>query len=154
MGRMTRNGMIVLAAASGALAMAGAAHADAGAEGSAAGSAGLVSGNTVELPVDLSVNACGNTVNAVGLLNPALGNSCAETDAAPPPSELPPPSEAPPRSEAPPHALPAPHPDPHTERTELAETGSSGTTAGLAGAGAALFLGGIALHRRSRPRRG
>lgn len=25
---------------------------------------------------DLSVNACGNTVNVVGLLNPAAGNTC------------------------------------------------------------------------------
>ncbi|CAL9612309.1 hypothetical protein SUDANB70_05687 [Streptomyces sp. enrichment culture] len=134
--------MIVLAAASGALAVAGPAHADAGAEGSATGSAGLVSGNAVELPVDLPVDACGNTVDVVGLLDPALGNTCAEEDAAVP---------APPPAEVPPHPLPAPHPDPHTERTELAETGSAGTAA-LAGAGAALFLGGVALHRRSRPR--
>ncbi|MEU3950480.1 chaplin [Streptomyces sp. NPDC029526] len=142
MGRITRSGMIVLAAASGALAVAGPAHADAGAEGSATGSAGLVSGNTVELPVDLPVNACGNTADVVGLLNPALGNTCAEEDTEDP---------APPPSAVPPHPLPAPVPAPHTERTELAETGSEGTAA-LAGAGAALFLGGAALYRRSRPR--
>lgn len=60
----------------GALAAAGAAHADSGAQGSAAGSQGLLSGNTVQIPVHVPVNVCGNTVNVVGLLNPAVGNSC------------------------------------------------------------------------------
>lgn len=60
----------------GALAAAGAAHADSGAQGSAAGSPGLLSGNTVQIPVHVPVNVCGNTVNVVGLLNPAVGNSC------------------------------------------------------------------------------
>ncbi|TLQ48557.1 chaplin [Streptomyces marianii] len=60
----------------GALAAAGAAHADSGAQGSAAGSPGLISGNTVQIPVHVPVNVCGNTVNVIGLLNPAVGNSC------------------------------------------------------------------------------
>ncbi|PBC66048.1 hypothetical protein BKI49_01400 [Streptomyces sp. Tue6028] len=65
------------AAASGALAVTIPAHADSAADGTAAGSPGLISGNTVQLPVHVPVNACGNTVNVVGLLNPAAGNSCA-----------------------------------------------------------------------------
>ncbi|MFF1284973.1 chaplin family protein [Streptomyces sp. NPDC058299] len=82
MRRATRNGVFAVAAASGAMAVAlpvsAAFAADgAGARGAAAGSPGLGSGNTVQLPVDVPVNVCGNTVNVVGLLNPAAGNACA-----------------------------------------------------------------------------
>ena len=45
--------------------------------GAAAGSPGVLSGNTVQVPVHVPVNVCGNTVNVVGLLNPAFGNHCA-----------------------------------------------------------------------------
>ncbi|MER5794165.1 chaplin [Streptomyces sp. NPDC001980] len=76
MKRVTRNGVIAVAAASGAMAVAVPAWADAGADGTAAGSPGVVSGNGIQLPVDLPVNVCGNTVNVVGLLNPAAGNTC------------------------------------------------------------------------------
>ncbi|MFD5481410.1 chaplin [Streptomyces hawaiiensis] len=80
MRRVTRNGVIAVAAASGAMAMTVPAYAGSGADGSAAGSPGVVSGNTVQLPVHVPVNVCGNTVNVVGLLNPAAGNSCANED--------------------------------------------------------------------------
>jgi hypothetical protein len=74
--------VIAVAAASGAMAVAlpvSAAFAADGAtaDGSAAGSPGLISGNGIQLPVDVPVNVCGNTVNVVGLLNPAAGNTCA-----------------------------------------------------------------------------
>ncbi|MEU6288154.1 chaplin [Streptomyces sp. NPDC046988] len=83
MRRVTRNGVLAVAA-SGALAVTMPAYAafasdGATADGSSAGSPGLVSGNTVQLPVDVPVNVCGNTVNVVGLLNPAAGNGCANT---------------------------------------------------------------------------
>ncbi|MFI1165183.1 chaplin family protein [Streptomyces sp. NPDC020801] len=55
------------------------AFADAGADGAADGSPGVLSGNTVQAPVDVPVNVCGNSANVVGLLNPAFGNSCANT---------------------------------------------------------------------------
>ncbi|MEW2304644.1 chaplin [Streptomyces sp. NPDC006655] len=77
MKRVTRNGVIAVAAASGAMAVAVPAWADAGADGIAAGSPGVVSGNGIELPVHVPVNVCGDTVNVVGLLNPAAGNTCA-----------------------------------------------------------------------------
>ncbi|MFI6339335.1 chaplin [Streptomyces sp. NPDC050535] len=77
MKRVTRNGLIAAVAASGAMAVTMPAHADSEADGTAAGSPGLISGNTVQLPVHVPVNVCGNTVNVVGLLNPAAGNSCA-----------------------------------------------------------------------------
>ncbi|MFE7728132.1 LAXTG-anchored chaplin ChpB [Streptomyces anthocyanicus] len=83
MRRVTRNGVLAVAA-SGALAVTMPAYAafasdGAGAEGSAAGSPGLISGNTVQLPVDVPVDVCGNTVNVVGLLNPAADNGCADS---------------------------------------------------------------------------
>ncbi|THA49982.1 chaplin [Streptomyces sp. A1136] len=55
---------------------AGLAAADATAEGAAIGSPGVLSGNVVQVPIHIPVNICGNTVNVVGLLNPAFGNVC------------------------------------------------------------------------------
>ncbi|MGW5738652.1 MULTISPECIES: chaplin [Streptomyces] len=55
---------------------AGIAAADAGAQGAATNSPGVISGNAVQVPVHVPVNACGNTVNVIGLLNPAFGNTC------------------------------------------------------------------------------
>ncbi|MEU9338335.1 chaplin [Streptomyces sp. NPDC048290] len=86
MKRVTRNGVIAVAAASGAMAVAFPAQAafavgGSSAGGGATGSPGLISGNTIQLPVDVPVNACGNTVNVVGLLNPAAGNTCAAESA-------------------------------------------------------------------------
>src|SRR5690349_8913025 len=56
-------------------ASAGAAVADAGAEGAAVKSPGVVSGNLVQVPVNVPVNVVGNSVNVIGLLNPAFGNT-------------------------------------------------------------------------------
>ncbi|WP_330175300.1 chaplin [Streptomyces sp. NBC_01498] len=68
----------VLATSSTALLLAGAgmASADAGAEGVAANSPGVLSGNLIQVPVHVPINLCGNTVNVIGLLNPAFGNTC------------------------------------------------------------------------------
>ncbi|WSB38725.1 chaplin [Streptomyces scopuliridis] len=52
------------------------AMADAEAEGVAANSPGVLSGNVVQVPVNIPVNVCGNTVNIAALLNPAAGNVC------------------------------------------------------------------------------
>jgi hypothetical protein len=72
-----RKGALVIAATGAALlGSAGAAAAHAVAVGHSAGSPGVVSGNTVQVPVHIPVNACGNTVNVIGLLNPAFGNCC------------------------------------------------------------------------------
>ncbi|MFF5499293.1 chaplin [Streptomyces aquilus] len=78
MKRVTRNGVIAVAAVSGAMAVSLPAYADSSADGTATGSPGVISGNTIQLPVHVPVNVCGNTVNVVGLLNPAAGNSCAD----------------------------------------------------------------------------
>ncbi|MEU6674086.1 chaplin [Streptomyces sp. NPDC046853] len=67
-----------VALATGGLVMgaAGLASADAGAQSAAVGSPGVISGNNVQAPIHIPVNACGNTVNVIGLLNPAFGNTC------------------------------------------------------------------------------
>ncbi|WP_415948020.1 chaplin [Streptomyces sp. KLOTTS4A1] len=50
--------------------------ADAGAQGAATHSPGVLSGNVLQAPIHIPVNVCGNTVNVIGLLNPAFGNTC------------------------------------------------------------------------------
>ncbi|WP_418956148.1 chaplin family protein [Streptomyces tritici] len=79
MRQVTRKGLITVAAAGGVFAALGGgyAHADANAGGAATNSPGVASGNSVQVPVHVPVNACGNTVSVVGVLNPAFGNSCA-----------------------------------------------------------------------------
>ncbi|MER6379777.1 chaplin ChpH [Streptomyces sp. NPDC001250] len=70
--------VVAAAAATGGLVLAGAglAVADAGAQGAAVNNPGVVSGNVAQVPVHVPVNVCGNTINVVGLLNPAFGNKC------------------------------------------------------------------------------
>ncbi|MFV0136929.1 chaplin ChpH [Streptomyces sp. HMX87] len=70
--------VVAAAAATGGLVLAGAgmAVADSGAQGAAVHSPGVLSGNVVQVPVHVPVNVCGNTVNVIGLLNPAFGNTC------------------------------------------------------------------------------
>ncbi|WP_309505816.1 chaplin [Streptomyces pyxinae] len=80
MRQVTRKGLTIVAAAGGVLALGGgiasAHNGGAGAWGAASHSPGVASGNTVQVPVDVPVNACGNTVNVVGALNPSFGNKC------------------------------------------------------------------------------
>ena len=45
------------------------------------GSPGVLSGNVVRIPIDIPVNACGNSVDVVALPDPAFGNTCANVDA-------------------------------------------------------------------------
>ncbi|MEU4653639.1 chaplin [Streptomyces sp. NPDC023723] len=148
----------------------------ASAQGQSVGSPGVGSGNNAQVPVDVPVNACGNTVDVIALLNPAFGNSCDNdgdekpappgyghdepphtpppTDHTPPPEHhTPPPAEEeepPPATEEepPPAAEEAP---PAAEPPVLAETGSAGDTLAVtAAASAALIAGGAVLYRRSR----
>lgn len=62
----------LVAAGSGAAFATGGPHADA--DGQAVHSPGVGSGNLVQAPVHIPVNAVGNTVNVIGVLNPAFGN--------------------------------------------------------------------------------
>lgn len=69
--------MFVTAAAVGVIAAgAGAASASSDATGVASHSPGVGSGNAVQVPVHVPVNLCGDSVNVIGLVNPAFGNAC------------------------------------------------------------------------------
>ncbi|WEH28931.1 chaplin [Streptomyces sp. AM 3-1-1] len=76
MSRTARALVLSSVAAAALTGSAGLASADAGAQGGAAFSPGVLSGNAVQIPVHVPVNLCGNTINVVGLLNPAFGNTC------------------------------------------------------------------------------
>ncbi|GAA3367241.1 chaplin ChpF [Streptomyces sannanensis] len=39
-------------------------------------SSGILTGNNVLVPIGLDLNACGNSINVIGLLNPAWGSTC------------------------------------------------------------------------------
>ncbi|GAA3782212.1 LAXTG-anchored chaplin ChpA [Streptomyces chiangmaiensis] len=80
--------MVAAAAATGILSLCGnPVFADSNADGTAAGSPGVASGNTVQVPVHVPVNICGNTVDVIAALNPAFGNACANGPGRQAPSE-------------------------------------------------------------------
>ncbi|MFP8908174.1 chaplin [Streptomyces atacamensis] len=156
-------------------------HGGARAEGVAAGSPGVLSGNTVQAPVHVPVNVCGNSVNVVGALNPAAGNECANVSDHEPSPERPGPEkpgpEEPKHPEKPkpeepkqpekqkpeepkqpekrdePRAEAPEKPAPQVMGGELAETGGSGLGS-IAPVGAGVLLGGALLYRRARAMRG
>ncbi|MET3984002.1 chaplin [Streptomyces sp. NPDC098789] len=68
--------LVMAAAGLAAAGAAGSAAADSSAEGAAVGSPGVLSGNLAQVPVHVPVNVCGNSVNVIGLLNPAFGSVC------------------------------------------------------------------------------
>lgn len=73
-----KRAMAVTVAASG-LALAGSRHrlgAHPQAQGASMGSPGIVSGNSVQVPVHVPVNACGITATVIGALNPTFGTPC------------------------------------------------------------------------------
>ncbi|MFF8271803.1 chaplin [Streptomyces sp. NPDC016562] len=76
MSRFAKSVAVSLAAGAMVAGGAGMAAADAVAEGAAIGSPGVLSGNVVQVPIHIPINLCGNTVNVVGVLNPAFGNTC------------------------------------------------------------------------------
>ncbi|MFF3753018.1 chaplin [Streptomyces sp. NPDC002018] len=76
---MSRIAKAVVLSTTAAAAVAGAsgvAFADADAKAAAVGSPGVLSGNVIQIPLHVPLNVCGNTIDAVGLLNPAFGNAC------------------------------------------------------------------------------
>lgn len=76
MSRIAKAVVLSTAAVAAVAGASGAAFADSGAQGAAIGSPGVLSGNAVQVPVHVPVNVCGNTVDVIGLLNPAFGNTC------------------------------------------------------------------------------
>ncbi|MDX3801939.1 chaplin [Streptomyces sp. AK04-3B] len=77
MSRIAKMAAVALGTGAVVVSGAGLAMADAGANAAAIGSPGVLSGNVVQVPIHIPVNVCGNTVNVIGLLNPAFGNTCA-----------------------------------------------------------------------------
>ncbi|MCF2531075.1 chaplin [Yinghuangia soli] len=77
---MKKSVIVVGGAAALVLGASGAAFAGSEANGAAVGSPGVLSGNLIQVPVHVPVNACGNTVSVIGVLNPAFGNFCANID--------------------------------------------------------------------------
>ncbi|GGV80578.1 MULTISPECIES: chaplin [Streptomyces] len=141
-------GVFAAAAATSVLSLYGSqAFADSQADGEATNSAGLLSGNTIQAPIEVPVNVCGNTVDVAGALNPAFGNKCANVADKPTPTPTTPQPKTPPSepSETPREETPQ-------EPPQLAQTGSDDTAALLAtsAAGAALVAGGTILYRRGR----
>ncbi|MDT0436049.1 MULTISPECIES: chaplin ChpG [Streptomyces] len=76
MSRIAKGLVLTTAAAAAVAGAAGIASADSGAQGAAVHSPGVLSGNVVQVPVHVPVNVCGNTIDVIGLLNPAFGNTC------------------------------------------------------------------------------
>ncbi|NYV77203.1 MULTISPECIES: chaplin [Streptomyces] len=77
MSRIAKAAVVALGTGAVVLGGAGMALADAEAEGQAVGSPGVISGNVIQVPINVPINLCGNTINVIGLLNPAAGNFCA-----------------------------------------------------------------------------
>ncbi|MGC4996586.1 MULTISPECIES: chaplin ChpG [unclassified Streptomyces] len=77
MSRIAKGLVLTSAAVAAVAGGAGIAAADSGAQAVAANSPGVLSGNVVQIPVHVPVNVCGNTIDVIGLLNPAFGNTCA-----------------------------------------------------------------------------
>ncbi|WP_306189973.1 MULTISPECIES: chaplin [unclassified Streptomyces] len=77
MSRIAKGLVLTSVAATAVAAGAGIAAADSGANGFASNSPGVASGNVIQVPIHVPVNVCGNTVDVIGLLNPAFGNTCA-----------------------------------------------------------------------------
>ncbi|GAA3069889.1 hypothetical protein FHS39_002113 [Streptomyces olivoverticillatus] len=59
------------------------ASADSDAFGVAKGSPGVISGNVIQVPIQIPINICGNTIDVVSLLNPTFGNTCINADTHP-----------------------------------------------------------------------
>ncbi|WP_046731519.1 chaplin [Streptomyces humi] len=76
MSRIAKGLVLSTAAVAAVAGAAGVAAADSGANGAAAHSPGVISGNVIEVPVHVPVNVCGDTVDVIGLLNPAFGETC------------------------------------------------------------------------------
>jgi hypothetical protein len=76
MSRTAKAFVLSTVAAAAVVGTAGIAAADSGAQGAAVKSPGVISGNVIQVPIHIPLNVCGNTINIVGLLNPAFGNTC------------------------------------------------------------------------------
>ncbi|MFE0514961.1 chaplin [Streptomyces sp. NPDC058964] len=47
--------------------------------GTATNSPGLLSGDVIQVPVNIPVLVCGDSINLIGLMNPTSGNTCSSS---------------------------------------------------------------------------
>jgi ChpA-C len=80
MSRIAKAAALTLAAGAAVTGATGVAWASADAQGAAVGSPGIISGNVIQVPINLPINLCGNTIDLIGLLNPTFGNTCVNSD--------------------------------------------------------------------------
>ncbi|MEW1721516.1 chaplin [Streptomyces sp. NPDC093109] len=76
MSRIAKAVVLSAAAAAAVAGASGAAFADSDAQAAAVGSPGVLSGNVIQIPLHVPINLCGNTIDVIGILNPAFGNTC------------------------------------------------------------------------------
>ncbi|MBB4893163.1 hypothetical protein FHS39_002194 [Streptomyces olivoverticillatus] len=76
MSRTAKAALLTAAAGLAVTGTSGIAFADSDAGAVAAGSPGVISGNVIQIPIQIPINICGNTIDVVGLLNPTFGNTC------------------------------------------------------------------------------
>ncbi len=139
-------------------ASSGVSHSESGgahAVGAAKGSPGVLSGNLIQAPIHVPVNACGNSLNLVGLFNEASDNTCvnvsghheekgAGEDAREGQARAARQGQDAADARRAASTVHTPDGPPH-----LAETGTDGMLAASA-AGAVLLTGGAVLYRRGR----
>jgi LPXTG-motif cell wall-anchored protein len=144
------------------------------AHGGTSGSPGIISGNNVQLPIDVPVNACGDTVNVVGLLDSAKDDECRNGTPGTPPTTSPSTSPSSPPtsgSQSPPPPGQSSTPSapggsttpgaPHGSTGPGGETAPAGSTGSLAHTGsdalllapigAAMIGGGFVMYRKFKP---
>ncbi|MEU0658972.1 chaplin [Streptomyces lavendulocolor] len=80
MSRIAKAAAVIVGTGAVALSGTGMAVADARSDAAAVESPGVISGNAVQVPIHIPINLCGNTIDIIGLLNPAFGNQCANVD--------------------------------------------------------------------------
>ncbi|MFI9722833.1 chaplin [Streptomyces sp. NPDC052396] len=79
MTRIAKAALLTAATGVAVTGVAGVAFADSEANGVAVGSPGVLSGDVIQIPIQIPINLCGNTIDIVGLLNPTFGNTCINT---------------------------------------------------------------------------
>jgi hypothetical protein len=143
--------MLTVAAVTGVLSVPGAyAVADSDAGAVAQNSPGLLSGDNIQVPVHVPVNVCGNSIDVIGVGNPATDATCVNSEdqvAHHKPHHHKPPQHHAPHKSAPLAPQPVAHPMP---APQLAHTGGSPATVAAGALGAVLLSGGVLLYRRGR----
>ncbi|MFD7609476.1 chaplin [Streptomyces sp. NPDC059828] len=74
--RLVKSTVVALAVGAATIGGATAASADTGAQGVAADSPGILSGNVIQVPIDIPIAACGNSLGVISMLNGTSGNVC------------------------------------------------------------------------------